>query len=193
MKKIILASTSPRRNELMSSLGLAFDVVSPDYDEKMAGLKFSYEAIESIALNKGKSAKQKVTTSALIISADTVVVLGLDVLGKPKDASDAKKMLSALSDNSHKVVTSIAIIDTETDKTIVQSTTSNVRFNKLSECDIDYYIKKFKPFDKAGSYGIQELPDGFVKEIDGDFDNIVGLPTKTLIKMLADINNCAHL
>ncbi len=189
MKKIILASTSPRRSQLLASLGINFEIISPDYDENILGLKFSYKAIEEIAVNKGKSVINKINSSALVISADTVVVLEDEVLGKPKDREDAIKMLNKLNNKTHFVVTSIAILDNNQEKEIIESTTSYVTFNNLSKDDISHYIDNFKPFDKAGSYGIQELPQNFVKEIKGDFDNIVGLPTKTLIKLIENITN----
>lgn len=193
IRKIILASTSPRRVELLQSIGLNFETVSPQFDENMIGLKFSYEAIESIALSKGKSIKNNITSPALIISADTVVVFGSEVLGKPTSEEDAIKMVTKLNNSSHKVVTSIALIDSETNEETIESTTSVVTFNNLSKDDIHNYIKDFKPFDKAGSYGIQELPEHFVKEIQGDFDNIVGLPTRTLIKMINNMNKSSDL
>ena len=188
MRKIILASTSPRRLELLSSIGINFETISPDYDENIIGLKFSYEAIESIALNKGKSILEKTDPSALIISADTVVVMEEEVLGKPKNKDDALRMLKMLNDKTHFVVTSIALIDKESNKQILESTTSHVTFNNLPDKEINDYIENYKPYDKAGSYGIQELPSFFVKNIKGEFDNIMGLPTKTLIKMMKNIN-----
>ncbi len=187
MKKIILASTSPRRVELLKAVGINFETTNPDYDENIIGLKFSYQAIESIALNKGKSVLEKTDKSALIISADTVVVMDEEVLGKPKDKTDALRMLKMLNDKTHFVVTSIALIDKANNREILESTTSHVTFNNLSESDIINYIEDFAPLDKAGSYGIQELPSYFIKNIKGDFDNIVGLPTKTLIKMIEKI------
>ena len=193
MKKLILASTSPRRVELMQNIGLVFETISPDYDENLIGLKFSYEAIENIALNKALSIKNSISHSALIISADTVVVMDDEILGKPKDRETAINMLKKLNDTTHKVVTSIAIIDIETGRKAIESTTSEVTFNNLNEKDIYEYIDNFKPYDKAGSYGIQELPQIFVKNINGEFDNIMGLPTQTLIKMIKKINNQTNL
>lgn len=188
MKKIVLASTSPRRIELLNSIGINFETVSPDFEENIEGLKFSYEVIETIALSKGKSVKNSVNFSALIISADTVVVFGDEILGKPKNEQDALNMLNKLNNTIHEVVTSLAIIDTETNSEFIESTTSKVTFNNLSQEEITNYIKDFKPFDKAGSYGIQELPENFIKKIEGEFDNIIGLPTKTLIKMITKMN-----
>ncbi len=189
MKKIILASTSPRRKELLEGLGLIFEIVSPSFDEKLTGKKFSYEEIENIALNKALSVKETVSGDVLIVSADTVVILEEEVLGKPKDREDAVRMLENLQGKVHDVVTSVVIIDTELDKTLIESATTKVNFNKLTLCDIEKYVDEMNPLDKAGAYGIQDVPEGFIAGFEGEYDNVMGFPTKTLIKMLNLINN----
>ena len=189
MKQIILASTSPRRQELLENLGLIFQIIEPNYNENILNKAFSYKLIESLAENKGLSVVDKIKVPAIIISADTVVVYNNVVLGKPKDFDDALKMLLMLNGKTHNVVTAVCMINNENNKKIIKSETSEVTFNKLSENDIKNYIYNFQPYDKAGSYGIQELPENFIKEIKGEYDNIVGLPTKLLIKMLSEINN----
>ncbi len=189
MKQIILASTSPRRQELLENLGILFRIVEPVYNENILNKAFDYKIVESVAENKGLSVIKQINFPAIVISADTVVINNNVILGKPKDFDDAFKMLSMLNGKTHKVVTSVCIIDNEIDKKIIKSETSEVTFNKISENDIKNYIYDFKPYDKAGSYGIQELPETFIKEIKGEYDNIVGLPTKLLINMLSEINN----
>lgn len=189
MKNIVLASTSPRRQELLENLGLLFDIVSPDFDENILNKSFSYELIETIAEKKGESVAKKCNFPALIISADTVVIFNNIVMGKPKDFDDAFKMLKLLNGQTHKVVTAVCIIDNEKNKKIIKSDTSEVTFNLLKDEEIKNYIYDFQPYDKAGSYGIQELPEKFIKEIKGEFDNIVGLPTKTLINIMTEITN----
>ena len=186
-KNFILASTSPRRQELLENLGLFFATAAPDYDENISNKSFNYELIEEIAKSKGESVAKKVNNPAVIISADTVVIYDDIVLGKPKDFDNAFKMLKLLNGKTHKVVTSICLIDNEKNKTIVKSETSEVTFNLLNDEDIKNYIYDFQPYDKAGSYGIQELPEKFIKEIKGEYDNIVGLPTKTLINMITEL------
>lgn len=188
MKKIILASTSPRRKELLKASGIQFEILPPDYEESMINKTFSYEKIENIAENKCESVSKSIKYPAIIISADTVVIYNNTVMGKPKDYDDAFNMLSLLNGNTHKVVTAVCIKDNENNKKIIKSNTSEVTFNKLPEEKIKEYILNFKPYDKAGSYGIQELDKSFIKEIKGEFDNIVGLPTKMLINMLEEIN-----
>ena len=189
MKQIILASTSPRRQEILENLGLVFQIIAPNYNEDILNKAFSYNLIESLAENKGLSVINKIKVPAIVISADTVVVYNNVVLGKPKDFDDALKMLLMLNCQTHKVVTSICMINNKNKKKIIKSETSEVTFNKLTENDIKNYIYDFQPYDKAGSYGIQELPNNFIKEIKGEYDNIVGLPTKLLINMLSEINN----
>lgn len=189
MKQIILASTSPRRQELLENLGILFAPVAPDYDENIQHKAFNYDLIESVAENKALSVAEKIKVPSIIISADTVVVHNNVIMGKPKDFDDAFKMLSLLNGKTHIVVTSVCVIDNEKNKKIIKSETSEVTFNQISENDIKNYIYDFQPYDKAGSYGIQELPDNFVKEIKGEYDNIVGLPTKMLINMLSEITN----
>lgn len=188
MKKYILASTSPRRKELLSQLGLSYEIIAPDYDESLINKVFSYEKIENIAENKCESVAKNINYPAVIISADTVVIYDNMVMGKPKDYEDAFNMLNLLNGNTHRVVTAVCVKDTEKNKKIIKSDTSEVTFNKVSENEISDYINTFKPYDKAGSYGIQELNKSFIKEINGEYDNIVGLPTKMLINMLQEID-----
>lgn len=188
MNKIILASTSPRRKKLLENADIKFDIIPPDYDENIINKPFSYNLIENVAENKGKSAAKKAAHDSIIISADTAVIYNNIILGKPKDFDDAYRILMLLNGNMHKVVTSVCIYDVAKNKSIIKSETSEVIFNKLSSDRIQGYITKYNPYDKAGAYGIQELPEGFIKEIKGDYDNIVGLPVKMLKNMLEEIN-----
>lgn len=185
MKKIILASQSPRRRELLKKLDINFSAVSPNYDEKIDTDEFSEQLIENIAQQKALSILNFVSPG-IVISADTVVVCENKILGKPKNEADAVHMLQFLSGKTHKVVTSVNIIDSETKKSITRSVTSYVTFNRLDTSTIKNYIKTCNPLDKAGSYGIQELDKTFIKNVEGSFDNIVGLPTETVKEMLAE-------
>lgn len=187
MKKVILASTSPRRRELLKTLNMDFETVSPSFDESGFEISVNPSSIENLSLFKAKSISEKITVSALVIGADTVVVCGDKILGKPKSRQEAYNMLSLLSDNTHHVITGVAVVDTETKKEYLSHGITYVTFNKLSDKEIYSYIDNKKPFDKAGAYGIQELPQNFIKSIDGDFDNVVGLPTNILIKILEGI------
>lgn len=190
-KKIILASSSPRRSDILTKMGLEFEIIPSDYEEVFENFEFSYEKIEELAYNKAKDVLGKLSSlfplsSCLVIGADTVVVLNQKILGKPKNESDAIEMLRSLSGNKHSVVTSICIIDSESSQEKMLSTTSFVQFNILSDDLINSYIKDYKPFDKAGSYGIQELPDGFIAEIEGSLENIIGLCPAAVNQILSD-------
>jgi len=186
-KNIILASSSPRRKQLLSQLGLEFSIISPSFDENKFSLSTEPESVQKLSLYKAKSVCTKLIISALIIGADTVVIYEDKILGKPKSREEAFEMLKMLSGNTHHVITGIAVVDTDTGKEYTSYDITYVKFNKLSDTQINNYIDNMKPYDKAGAYGIQELPSEFVKEIDGEIDNVIGLPTKILIKMLHSI------
>lgn len=187
MKKIILASTSPRRRELLTKLNLKFEVASPAFDEDKFKISSNPLSIEKLSLLKAKSFSMKTEVSALVISADTVVIADDKIMGKPKSPEEAYLMLRTLSGNTHHVITGVAVVDTDTKLEYSAHCITYVTFNELSDSDIWNYIDEKKPFDKAGAYGIQELPDCFVKSIDGEFDNVIGLPTKILINLINSI------
>ena len=184
MKKIILASGSPRRKEIFKTLGINFEIIPSTFDENLEDNIFNYKKIENLAYNKALTVAKNISEPALIVGADTVVVLDNKILGKPKDKQEAFFMLKNLSDRKHFVVTAICVIEMPSMRKKVHSTTSYVEFEKLTDEQINNYIEMYKPFDKAGSYGIQELPQGFVKHIDGSLENIVGLCPKSLKKTL---------
>ena len=185
--KLILASNSPRRKQIFKNLGLEFEVVPSNYDEKLEDDIFSYEKIEDLATQKCLDVVRRVDKNSLVLAADTVVVLHNKILGKPHTKKEAFKMLKSLSGATHSVVTSICAINTKLNRAALLSTTSYVRFNQLSDEMINSYIEKFNPLDKAGSYGIQELPEGFLDKYEGSFENIVGLcpeAVKAVLKQL---------
>ena len=184
MGKIILASSSPRRADILRKAKIEVEILPSPYEEDHTTTAFSYEFIESLAYNKAKAVIPLVEEPSLIIGADTVVVLDGEILGKPHNAENAFKMLKSLSGKTHFVVTSIAVINSETGEYKINSTTSYVTFEDLSDEKINYYIETFKPFDKAGSYGIQEMPEGYIKSYTGDLENIIGISSKVVAEML---------
>lgn len=186
MGKIILGSSSPRRADILKKLKLDFEIIPSSYVEPHDKTDFSYDYVEDLAYNKAFAVYKEAShiSNSLIIGADTIVVIDNKILGKPKNYEDAKKMLHNLSGKTHFVVTAIAIIDSNTGNSKIKSTTTSVTFEKLSDEQIENYILEFKPYDKAGSYGIQELPKGFVKTVEGELDNVIGLPSKTLLELL---------
>jgi septum formation protein len=183
-KKIILASQSPRRKQLLEQIGLEFYIIPSNFEENIEGEKFSPKLIETLAYQKALEVSQRNEVQALIIGADTVVILGKDLLGKPKDEEEARIMLQKLSNNTHKVVTAIAIIDKYENETLINHAESKVTFKKLSDREITDYIKTGEPMDKAGAYGIQAYGSIFVTKVEGCYNNIVGLPLNLLSEML---------
>ena len=184
MIKIVLASNSPRRKKILTDLGLEFKVIPSNYEEKLETDVFSYDLIEDLATQKACDVVRRVGNDEIVLGADTVVVLHNKILGKPKDKDDAFRLLRELSGNTHMVVTALCGINTKTNRAILLSTTSYVRFKELSDDLINYYIEEFNPLDKAGSYGIQELPDGILDKYEGSFDNIVGLAPEAVTAVL---------
>ncbi len=183
-RRLILASGSPRRRELLGELGLEFTIGQiKDYDETYpASLK--YDQIPAyIAEQKSLHYKGELEPDDILITSDTIVAIDGDILGKPKDKSEAIKMLRELSGRTHHVVTGLCIRSTQ--KTVTISDTCEVTFDILSDEDIEYYIDNFKPFDKAGAYGIQEwIGLACIREIKGSVYTVIGLPVQKLYKAL---------
>ncbi len=187
MVKLILASNSPRRKKILTDLGLDFEVVPSNYDEKLENDIFSYEKIEDLATQKCLDVVRRSDNNSLVIAADTVVVLHNHILGKPHTKENAYKMLNSLSGATHSVVTSICGVNTKTNRAALLSTTSYVRFTKWSDEMIKDYIEKYNPLDKAGSYGIQELPSNYIDKFEGSFENIVGLCPEAVKSILQQL------
>ena len=186
--KIILASSSPRRADILKKHNIEFKIIPSPYVEDHSTTDFSYDFIENLAYNKAKAVVPLVNEQSLIVGADTIVVLDGKILGKPNGYDGAFEMLKNLSGKTHHVVTAIAIINSTTGDYKIKSTTSEVAFENLTDEQIKYYIDNFKPFDKAGSYGIQEMPDGYIKSFTGDLENIIGISSKTLFEMIGEGN-----
>ena len=186
-KKIILASKSPRRHALIKKLNVDFDTVEPAFDEKLDSDVYSDEKIQSLSLNKAMSVlnlPDKTLQNSLVVSADTVVVLDNKILGKPKNEAQAIEMLKALSDKKHFVVTALTVADADTKDIYSSVVKTYVTFQKLSDKLIFEYVKTKKPLDKAGAYGIQEMDEKYIKQVDGDIENVIGLPTNALRNLL---------
>lgn len=183
--KIILASSSPRRADILKKHNIEFKIIPSPYVEDHSTTDFSYDFIENLAYNKAKAVVPLVNEQSLIVGADTIVVLNGKILGKPNGYDGAFEMLKNLSGKTHHVVTAIVVMDSDTQNYKKQSTTSEVTFENLTDEQIKYYIDNFKPFDKAGSYGIQEMPKGYIKSYTGDLENIIGISSKTLLEMIS--------
>jgi len=176
--KIILATNSPRRKELLKQLGLSFEVKSKDIDESYPQ-SFRAEAVAVYIAEKKANSFFNVIKDELLIAADTVVVIDNEIFGKPKDILEAKAMLQKLSGKSHEVITGVALLHLTKIYSFYEKTT--VYFKELTDLEINYYISNYQPFDKAGSYGIQEWIGMIgVERIEGSYNNVVGLPTARL-------------
>jgi len=185
-KKIILASASPRRKELLKSMGLEFEVIPSEIEENIENESFSPKLIENLAAEKAADVAKRTNFTAIVIGSDTVVVINNKILGKPKDKKDAFIMLKMLSGNTHQVISAIAVIDTETRKILKDSVVSDVTFKQLSDEEINAYIETGEPMDKAGAYAIQGFAGMFVKSINGCYSNIVGISVFKLAEMLKE-------
>lgn len=184
--KIILASNSPRRKELLGGLGIDFEVrtlqgIDESYPDSLKGEDIPMY----ISSKKADAYKASMADDELIITADTIVYDQGRVLGKPKDAESARMMLRELSGHSHEVITGVSVVTKE--KTVRFASTSRVFFDALTDDEINYYVQTYKPFDKAGAYGIQEWI-GFigVTRLEGSYFNVMGLPIQRLYKVLKD-------
>ncbi|MFT3911873.1 MAG: Maf family protein [Ferruginibacter sp.] len=183
MQKIILASQSPRRKQLLEWAEIAFDVIVSDSDETFPpGLSFADTAIH-IARNKALAVAEKNKEGLTILAADTIVVCNDEILGKPKDRDDAIRILKKLSGVTHQVITAVVIIKDKKEISFADITT--VEFHPLTEQQIIFYVDKYKPYDKAGAYAIQEwIGVVGIKSIHGDFYNVMGLPVSRVVQTL---------
>ncbi|OCN03616.1 septum formation inhibitor Maf [Erysipelotrichaceae bacterium MTC7] len=181
MRDIILASQSPRRKELMESVGIPFRVMVSDSEEVFNEAIAIEDAIQEVAIAKAQSiAKQH--PESIVIGCDTIVYQNGKILGKPKDQEEAFQMLKSYSNSSHQVISGVAIIANGKIESFASVT--EVHFYPLSDEEILAYIEAEQPYDKAGAYGIQEKAKAFVKSIDGDYFTIMGLPIAALYQRL---------
>jgi septum formation protein len=181
--KLILASRSPRRQQLLSELGLKFDVVLKEYEESFPDGLNGEEIARYVAHGKALSFKDTIAENEIVITADTIVWCNNKVLGKPVDYDDAVTIIKEISGKTHEVITGVSILSKSRQVTFSDST--KVTFDTLTDEEISYYIEKCEPYDKAGAYGIQEWI-GIVActHIDGSYFNVVGLPVQKLYKEL---------
>ena len=180
--RVILASGSPRRRELCTAMGLTFTVKTSDVDETIPEGTRPREAVEMLSRRKAEAI---LPADAIVIAADTVVAIGDTILGKPKSEKDARVMLCMLDGRTHEVFTGVTVC--YRGKTITASAETAVTFRTLTDDEITAYIATGEPMDKAGAYGIQGLGGALVESIDGEFDNVVGLPCRLLKDMLEEI------
>jgi septum formation protein len=185
MKKIILASGSPRRKELLEKIGLKFEVESSNYEEDIYPGLQPHDVAQKISLKKAGIVASK-HKNVVIIAADTFIVFDGQILGKPSTANESRKMLQKLNGKSHSVITGFSVIDTAKNKTLSRSVETIVFLKKLTQSEIDTYVKSKEPLDKAGGYAIQGLGAVIVDRIEGDYLNVVGLPLSALTEALKE-------
>ncbi|MDD5434521.1 MAG: Maf family protein [Nitrospira sp.] len=182
-KKIILASASPRRKEILGKTGLKFIVDASDYEEDLSLRMPARRLARYLSCEKAKAVAGKYT-NAIIIAADTIICFDDTVFGKPHNEKEAKRMLNILNGRTHDVITGFTIIDTDEGQIVSRTIVTKVYFNRMTAKDIDAYIRTGEPLDKAGAYAIQGLGAAIVKRIEGDYNNVVGLPVDALMKAL---------
>ncbi|MDI6745100.1 MAG: Maf family protein [Thermodesulfovibrionales bacterium] len=183
MKKIVLASASPRRKEILALTGLRFSVEPSDYEEILDNVIKPHKLAKRLSLKKARAVAGKYR-DALIIAADTFIVFRKKLLGKPHTPKEARKMLTMLNGKSHLVITGYTVLDTRTGKNITRSVETKVWLKKMTAQEIAAYVATKEPLDKAGAYAIQGRSAMIVQKIEGDYLNVVGLPLSDLADSL---------
>ena len=191
MKKVILASNSPRRREILGKF-INFEAVTAEVKEDNDFYKSPETLVMALAFEKANSVAAK-HEDAIVIGADTIVEIEGEILGKPKSREGAKRMMEKLRGKSHKVITGFSIIDLSSDKKYMDYEVTEVVFKDLSDEEIEAYLNKAEYMDKAGAYGIQEEAALFVEKIEGDYLNIVGFPISKIYTVLKDNFNLSLL
>jgi septum formation protein len=193
LPKLILASGSPRRAEILTSVGWEFTKDSADIDETEFPGEKPEDYVQRLAREKAETVAQKYA-DAIVLGADTTVVIDKQILGKPTDITDAKRMLKMLSGNWHEVLTGVALVTTKNPKSKIQNPKSfvgiqrtRVKFVEMSDAEINFLAEKGEPLDKAGAYAVQAQAALFIEGIEGDYWNVVGLPVSLVYRLIEDL------
>jgi septum formation protein len=185
--KLILASASPRRAEILRDAGFIFEIMPAPIDETRLPHESAVDYVSRLASSKARLVAQSLAAKkqkAFVIGADTIVVAGRSILGKPKNAADARRMLRLLSGKSHQVLTGVSVVSVPSDRELLRVEKTRVEFLRLSNVEIKNYLATGEPFDKAGAYGIQGIGGRFVRRIEGCYFNVMGLPLSRVWTML---------
>lgn len=183
-EKIILASRSPRRSEILRAVGWKFEAIAADIDETRHAAEDAVSYVKRLAQTKAATVAEK-TSAPLVLGADTVVVIGDEIMGQPRDDEDARRMLRLLSGKWHEVLTGVALVRAGTpSKVLIDVATTRVRFAEMSDGEIDWYVSTGEPRGKAGAYGIQGSAALFIEEIQGEYFNVVGLPVRLVYQLV---------
>ena len=187
-KRLILASTSPRRIALLKSLGYHFDIIPHDIEECIHDNVSPAELVQNLAFLKASDVAGRVC-DAVIVSADTIIAHEKGILGKPKDVSDARRILSILSNSEHDVISGVCVMEMPSRKKMLRIERTHIKMKSIKDEEIDRYILTGEPMDKAGAYAIQGEGLKFIEKIDGSYSNAVGLPLELLQEMLNHFMN----
>jgi nucleoside triphosphate pyrophosphatase len=186
-ERLVLASKSPRRAEILRAVGWEFEAVAANIDETRMELEDGVSYVKRLAQTKAETVANKIPDSGFVLGADTVVVVDGEILGQPSDDEDARRMLRLLSGEWHEVLTGLALVRAgKAPRVLVEHETTRVRFCEMSPDEIDWYVSTGEPSDKAGAYAIQGRGGLFIEEIEGDYFNIVGLPVRLLYELMSD-------
>ena len=182
-QKLILASGSPRRAEILTAIGWEFEAIAANIDETRHDSEDAISYVKRLAVTKAKVIAEK-TSATLVVGADTVVVVDQEILGQPRDDDDARRMLRALNGRWHDVLTGVALVRAgPASPVVVDHETTRVSFAELSQDEIDWYVSTGEPRGKAGAYGIQGKGALLIKKIEGDYFNVVGLPVRLVLEL----------
>jgi nucleoside triphosphate pyrophosphatase len=186
-EKLVLASTSPRRAEILRAVGWPFETLAPDVDETRARDEDAVAYVSRLAQAKAKAAASRLE-AGLVLGADTVVVIDGEILGQPRDAEDARRMLRLLSGKWHEVLTGVALVRVGKEaQGVVDHELTRVRFSRMSDAEIDWYIATGEAMGKAGAYAVQGRAALFIEEIQGEYFNVVGLPVRLLYQLAREL------
>lgn len=186
-EKLILASKSPRRRELLEQIGLSIKIIPSNIDENRITIKEPEKFVKELSFLKAESIAD-LHSESWVLGADTIVVVQDQILGKPQSKEDAIKMLSKLNNREHSVYTAFCIINQKANIIIKKAIETRVNFKSLSDSEITWYVETKEPFDKAGAYAIQGIGAFLVKHISGSYSNVVGLPVCEVVETLMDLN-----
>lgn len=195
LPKLILASASPRRAEILTSVGWEFEKHTTDVDESVLPAENPEDYVQRLAAEKARAIAEKFE-NRIVLGADTTVVIENEIIGKPSDFDDARQMLKKLSGNWHEVLTGVALVKREKEtNSEIQSSNSlvdlqrtRVKFAKMSDREIEFLVREGKPLDKAGAYAVQAQAALFIEKIEGDYWNVVGLPVNLVYEMLRKLS-----
>ena len=187
LPKLILASGSPRRAEILTSVGWEFTKDAADIDEAQVKGESPEDYVQRLAKEKAEAIAKKYNEGT-VLGADTTVLIDDRIIGKPSDSDDARRMIKMLSGNWHEVLTGVAIIEVQTLKSFVGIRRTRVKFARMSDEEIEFLVEKGQPLDKAGGYAVQAQAALFIEEIEGDYWNVVGLPISLVYKLVKNLS-----